>query len=212
MEFKIKENVVPFIIIGISSGLVFRFEDSIKELDWLTNYLEFAKIPLDLKADYLTSFGEHIAPVTLTYSLIFTYLLAIFHRIIWGEVSAKGTWVTNNVIKPIASFASNLAIAMLGLLIGICIASIGEFWKYSVAFALATIYPLAYLLLLRLGVGFVYDDRQHKINSMFRDYAPRPIKSRAQGLYMLIIGSIVITFHSYITVLIDFIGEHVFGL
>ena len=212
MVIRIKDNIAPFIIIGLLSGVIFRFADVIQASGFIQSYLEFAKINLNLKADYLSAFSEHIAPVTLSYSLIFIYVLATFHRIVWGEVSPRGTWLTKRVINPVALFSSSLAVAMLGLLIGIAIASLGESWRYSLAFLIACAYPVSYMFLLKAGVGFVYDDRHHKVTDFFIDNTPRSIKSRAQGVHMLIMATIVITFHSHIFVFIDYIGKSVIGL
>ncbi|RJP78307.1 MAG: hypothetical protein C4522_12955 [Desulfobacteraceae bacterium] len=204
---RIQKEILPFILIGLLTKLLFLFQGDLLRWKWMKSYFRYADISLSLKLRSFQLFGEYIAPVTIAYCLIFLYLSAALHRLIIGRTGEGGSFFVNKIILPIEEFASLLSIATLGLLIGISLGSIVNGPEAAVSFLVFGLYPVFFLLLLAIGVGFVVVQNKTVCTGWMQGHLPGFICSRMDGLYLLALFFVTITFHNKIDEQIRMIGK-----
>lgn len=197
---RIKNNVWPFFLMGLLTGTVINVERVIKSNKLLSKYFEFAGIDSNILSTYLKIILEHIAPITLSLALALIFLFSAFHRLICGKVEAENRFI-KFVILPMEKFASSLAIALLGILLGFSVVAIALRSEIG-ALSLATcFYPIFYLILLHLSVNIMFMRNAPIVNKM-----PAFIKDRFDGLALLIISFLVLTFHRQLILVVEWIS------
>lgn len=198
---RVKENIWPFFLMGLLTGGLFKVENGIKNNELISKYFEFSNISPNLLETYIKVMREHIAPVTLSLTLALVFFLSALHRLICGKVEAENGFF-KFVILPLEKFASILAIALLGILLGfsvIAIASRSEIGTLSLA---TCFYPVFYLMLLHFSVNAVFVGNAPIVNKM-----PAFIKDRFDGLALLIISFLVLTFHRQLFLAVELISN-----
>ena len=204
---RIQKEILPFILIGLLTKLLFLFQSDLLRWKWVKSWFRYADITLSLKLRSFQLFGEFIAPLTIAYCLVFLYILAALHRLIIGRTGEGGSFFENKIILPIEQFASLLSIATLGLLVGISIGSIVNGPKAALSFLVFSLYPIFFLLLLAFGVGYVVVQKKTVCTPWMESHLPGFIRSRMDGLYLLAIFLLVITFHTKIDEQIRMLGK-----
>jgi hypothetical protein len=204
---RIQKEILPFILIGLLTKLVFLFQSDLLRWKWVKTWFRYADITLSLKLRSFQLFGEFVAPLTIAYCLVFLYILAALHRLIIGRTGEGGSFFINKIILPIEQFASLLSIATLGLLIGIAIGSIVNGPKAAVSFLVFALYPIFFLLLLAIGVGFVVVQNKTVCTQWMENHLPGFIRSRMDGLYLFVLFLLAITFHTKIDEQIRMLGK-----
>lgn len=127
------------------SGVILGNADWISGNRFFLAYEKVSGLDIDLKEFSLGLFFEQFAPNALLASWALVLLLAAFHRMVWGATEGK-TFLSAGFIEPLEEFGSLLAIAWLGLMLGLMWpALLFEGWASFFKFAFLCLYPVMYL-------------------------------------------------------------------
>ncbi|MGR5503875.1 hypothetical protein ACQKP3_24410 [Vibrio sp. DNB22_10_4] len=135
--------------------------------------------------------NEHVAPRTLILILNFTFFLSALHRIVWGSCETNPR-ERKGVIYSLVNLGSLLAIAWLGLMLGVSIpAFYFEGWKISLAFLLLTVYPVLFLIEIDLALKFLYWKGIWKEPEYLEDRWGWRMKTRLEGVFISMLAFVI---------------------
>ncbi|WP_252176532.1 hypothetical protein [Endozoicomonas sp. 4G] len=198
---RIKENIWPFIIIGIFSGTLISLEKYIINSSIYKLIIKNTDINFDLSKFATSLFEESIAINTLLFFFIITGLSITGHRMLFGVVDRRS--LQSGFIHTIENFSALLSIAMIGLCVGISIpAFISEGKNVGGIFILAAIVPACYLMITAVTVEVLYWKGVKDLPKFVEDNRKWRWAARIEG-FILFIGLILYlsfykTFDSFI--------------
>ncbi len=197
---RIRDNIKPFILIGVFVGVVVGKASWLQNITWLNSYLEYANINVNYIVDIETIISEHIAPNTLALLLLSIFVFSAIHRIIFGALERKPT-DGKGIIHSLENFTALLAIAWLGLMIGIMFPA----WFFDgsnsfLTFLYLSLLPVLYLVLLFIIVAFLHWDGIHYFSKKLDGSLKWKIGTRLEGLFVLLFALIFTTYHKQLEV------------
>ncbi len=209
---RVSKNIYPFIILGFISGMSIANSNYFESIEWLNWYLQYANIEINYKDSGQSVFFEHFAPNTLLYILIAIFFFSALHRTFRGAIE-KPPQNDEGAIYALENFGSLLAISWLGLMIGI----MGPAWYYEgfpsfIKFLVLAIYPIMFLVEVRLCTAFLYWEGLQKIPSYIDDRAGWRWGTRAEGAFVLLLCLIMLTFHQQYDSFMKLLGTLVVSL
>jgi hypothetical protein len=194
---RILNNIFPFLIIGALSGYISVCKVSLESLIWLQDLQSFMKIDIDWEAISIDMFSEHAAPQSLTVIIVSLTFFSILHKLVYGEVQELNTWFGMKVVLSLENFGSLLAIAMLGLILGVAMSALTTGDVYSfIKFILVSTFPILTLVLIRFTLRLCQN-----VELKFHwkeDEIKHKKKSRLQGFFVLGLMMAIMVGHYYI--------------
>ena len=191
---RIKNNILPFVFMGLIVGIVIGKASWFRSFGWLNDYIKYAGINTYYPDSGQSLFFDHFGPATLTFLLIAMFAFSGIHRIALGarERSFRDKKGFNHTLE---SFGSLLAIAWLGLILGITLPTLvfQGFTKFIVFFVNVS-YPLVFLLEAAVCVAFLSGDTLKKVHNLAGGYARENIAIRAEGIVLLLLSIAMITY------------------
>jgi len=191
---RVKDNVFPFIWIGVLCGWAYAKADYLSSLAWLNAYFDLADIHFDLKKEVKTIFFEHMAPNSLIVLMIAVFFLSSLQRIICG-VPSKPISKESGMIYNLENFTSLLAISWLGVVTGISLPA----WYFDgflsfLQFMFVALYAIFFLLEIRLSAVLLSGELFVSRPEYKEEYWKWGIKTRFEGLGLLVITALLFTF------------------
>ncbi len=197
------QNIYPFIWLGLFSGILIGNAGSIQSNSIVQMYMQFNGIETDLANKSTTIFLEHFAPNTLFVIWISVLFFSAIHRILFGATESK-TILSIGFIVPLENFGSLLAIAWLGLMLGMVFpAFYFDGFAIGVSFLFLCLYPVIYLVEMTLFVRII---SWHGISQMPFWPSQRSrwkLRTRLEGIFIFSIAVAYFVFQSFIIMLAD---------
>jgi len=214
---RIKANIVPFWLIGLAAGAVIGASTQLKEISWLNSYLNYANIEIDYSTFGSSVLFEHLAPNTLILLLVLIGMLSALHRILFG-VTQSSLRQRRGIIFSLENFASLLAIAWLGIMLGLLVAGLlfAE-WRSAAELTLLTIYPALYLAEVSTVTVVMHGEFIFKRPASSHGTGKWNLLTRLEGLIILLGAFALLTFYKqydvfFKTTLPDAAGRFVSGI
>ncbi len=190
---RVKKNILPFACIGLFLGIVIGKASWFRSFAWINDFLVYANISTRYPDSGQVLFFRHFDTGLLTYLLITIFLFSGLSRIILGR-REKGP-EHPGVIRTLEGFGSLLAIAWLGLILGIGLPTlIYQGFGSFVSFVLNAVHPLLFLVEVGLCTRFLSSRALSKVQGLMgRSAAPR-VGTRLEGVVVLALGILMVTF------------------
>jgi hypothetical protein len=200
---KVKNNILPFLFMGLIVGNVIGNASRLRGVGWINDFLNYADINTYYPDSGQTLFLYYFGPATLTFLLIAMIAFAAIHRIGFGS-REKNSRDTNSFSHTLESFGSLLAIAWLGLILGIAlpVLILQGFTKFMVFF-LNVSYPLVFLVEAMICVAFLSSPFLKKVHSLVGGFGPQSLVIRIEGIVLLLLSTVMLAFQSNHLDLID---------
>ena len=209
---RVKDNITPFLLIGVVMGCFIGAAKKLKEYGWLNNYLEYANISLDYADMGNAVMFEHLAPNTLVILLFLIFLLSALRRIFFGALEAPPK-EQKGVIFALENFASLLAIAWLGMMLGIMLPAWWfEDWRTCAKFAFLAIYPVLYLIEVTCVSMLAYSQFLYKLPIFTHERPKWKIQTRLEGFVILCVALVTLTYHKQLTEFTNLTGKWLHSL
>jgi len=191
---RVKDNILPFAFIGLFIGIVVGKASWFRRIDWLDDYFRFAEINTFYPDSGQIIFFNHFNPDTLTFLLIALFAFSAFQRIVFG-VHETGSVNGSGINQSIENFGSLLAIAWLGLILGIMLPTlIYEGIESCVTFLVFAVYPLLFLIQVRICTAFLSSDALYKIEELFGRYNKWNSGIRMEGVVLLSMATLMLAY------------------
>lgn len=192
---RIKENILPFFLIGLAAGFVIGTSTKLNEMSWLNIYLNYANISIDYAATSSSVLSEHLAPTTLMILLVSIGVSSAMYRIIFGAMEAAPI-KRRGPIFALENFASLLAIAWLGIMLGLLLpAAIYEGWRTAAKFAFLAIYPAIYLFEVSAVTALMYCELKYRRPRFENNLRKWRMQTRLEGLIILAVAIALLTYY-----------------
>lgn len=191
---RVKNNILPFVFMGLFVGIVIGKASWFRRFGWINDYLNYAGINTHYPDSGQLLFFNHFGPATLTFLLIAMFAFSGIYRIALG-VREKNFRDSKGFNHTLESFGSLLAIAWLGLILGITLPTlIFQGFTSFIVFLVNVSYPLVFLVEANICVAFLSGDILKKVYDLAGGYARENLAIRAEGIVLLSLSMIMITF------------------
>lgn len=191
---RVKENILPFIFIGLFVGVVIGKASWFRSFSWVNDYLNYAGIDTRYPDSGQALFFNHFGPATLTFLLVAMFAFSGFYRIALG-VREKGPKDVKGFNQSLESIGSLLAIAWLGLILGIMLPTlIFQGFASFITFFVNVSYPLVFLVEVNIGAAFLAGNTLKKVNELAGGYHREMLAIRAEGIVLLSLSIIMMTY------------------
>ncbi|ELA8098837.1 hypothetical protein HJ201_23680 [Vibrio parahaemolyticus] len=192
---RVTSNILAFIILGLISGFIVGGKSTLESWDWLNRYFEFANVSVDYASFGSSLLSEHLAPNSLTLILIFSFFFSAVHRIIYGAVETRPE-EKKGVIYSLVNFGSLLAIAWLGLMLGIFVPAVFfDGWSTGFKFLIIAVYPLLFLVEVVFCLKLLYWSGINEKPDYIEDRKQWRRRTRIEGFVVLIAAVLLFTFN-----------------
>ncbi|HCG9714657.1 TPA: hypothetical protein NKP66_004615, partial [Vibrio parahaemolyticus] len=193
---RVTSNILAFIILGLLSGFIVGGKSTLESWELLNRYFEFANITVDYTDFGSSLLSEHLAPNSLALILICSFVFSAMHRIIFGAIETR-PGEQKGVIYSLVNFGSLLAIAWLGLMLGISVpAAFFDGWSIGLKFLIVAIYPLMFLIEVVFCLKLLYWTGVNEKPEFVEDQTRWKRRTRLEGVGVLMVAFLLFTFNS----------------
>jgi hypothetical protein len=191
---RVINNILPFVFMGLIVGNVIGNASWLRGVGWINDFLNYADINTYYPDSGQSLFLDHFGPATLTFLLIAMIAFAGIHRIGFGS-RERNSRDTKGFSHTLESFGSLLAIAWLGLILGIAlpVLILQGFTKFMVFF-LNVSYPLVFLVEVVICVAFLSSAFLKKVHSLAGGFGPQSLVIRVEGIVLLLLSAVMLAF------------------
>jgi hypothetical protein len=191
---RVKDNILPFVYIGLFVGIFIGKASWFRSFSWIDNFLNYIVINTYYPDSGQIIFFSHFEPDTLTFMLAAIFAFAAIIRITLG-VREKDPTYNEGIIQSVENLASLLAIAWLGLILGITLpVLVFEGYRECIAFFVFVAYPLLFLVEVSICTAFLSGETLMKVNNLSARYLKMDFGIRLEGLFLLGLAMLVLTF------------------
>ena len=191
---RVKDNILPFACIGLLIGTVIGKASWFRSFPSLNNYFGYAGISTYFPDSGQIVFYNHFSPDTLTLLLVAIFGFAGITRLVLG-VTERGPQDRTSIMQSLESIGALLAIAWLGLILGIMIpVFIFQSVTSGVNFLVNIFYPLIFLIEVSLCTELLSGNYLNKVRRLIGNKANLGI--RVEGLLILGLGGLILTYQS----------------
>ena len=190
----IKNKIWPYFMIGVLFPLFVKIHKFIISNNFMQKYFAFVGIKPNLLKDYNNIFKEHLAEYTLIYGFIMLLIFSSLMRIIFGQIDEKDR-IYQYTISPLRNFLLDLSVVLIGLLSGLGLITLFYDYKRSILFFISLLIPFCFcFLILELSSIPIIPPSDKGI---FKKIKNPSIRSRVEGISLLILAFMIFTFHKY---------------
>lgn len=183
---RVKQNIKPFIYLGILSGFITSFQKELENNTIINWFLEYSELQINYDQFAKNILFEHFAPTSLSFLICMLFLMSAIHRIIYGAVEFKPS-EQRGTIYAIENFISLLAIALLGLMIGISIpAGLFEGAEMLIKFMIIAITPVLTLIVVTAITQLIHHEGIHKLPKYLDEHSKWKVRTRIEGIVVLL--------------------------
>jgi hypothetical protein len=191
---RVVDNILPFSFIGLFVGIVIGKASLFRSFGSLNNYFNYAVIDTHYPDSGQNLFFDHFNPDTLTFLLVAMFAFAACSRLVFG-IREKFPEDGRGNIRSLENFGSLLAIAWLGLILGISLPTLlfqgfGSCIKFLVNIA----YPILFLIEVRICTTFLSGKSLYKVHELAGGYNKNNLGIRAEGLVILVLAILMLTY------------------
>ncbi|WP_146162720.1 hypothetical protein [Vibrio splendidus] len=189
---RVRENICAFILLGMLSGFIVGGEDYLSDLKYLNSLLSLLDVQIDYKELGSSFMFEHFAPNSLVLILVFAFFFSSLHRIFHGAIRTEKV-EEKGIIYSLVNFGSLLAIAWLGIMLGISFpALIFDGWKVSLSFWILSIYPVLFLIEISCCQLIMYWEGLSERPVFKEDMKAWARKTSLEGIAILVLAFVVL--------------------
>jgi hypothetical protein len=190
---RIRDSIVPFACIGLLISVFIGKASWFRSIGFVRDFLKssgiYSRYPDSGQQVFFSYFDSEVLTYILILILIFTGL--------WRTVVGKeeSGFMQHDVLSPLERFGSLLAIAWLGLIVGMVV-PIGfyEGFASSFTFFATAVHPLLFLVSVALMSAFLSSELLAKVGSTVDRRMPGGLGTRAEGLVILGSGLLLTAF------------------
>ena len=191
---RVKNNILPYIFIGLFVGIIIGKASWFRSFGWINSYLKYAGIDTYYPDSGQILFFNHFGPDTLTFLLVAIFAFSGIGRIVLG-VREKDPKNTSGIVQSLENFGSLLAIAWLGLILGMTLpVLIFQGFASCIAIFVSVFYPLIFLIEVNVCTGFLTGDTLGKLHDSIERYNRANLGVRAEGLCILGLAILALTY------------------
>jgi hypothetical protein len=193
---RVKYNILPFMLIGFCIGIVIGKASWFRSINWLDNYLRYAQINTYHHDSGQTLFFKYFDPNVLTFLLFALFFFAGMNRLLFGshEGSSKNV---GSISHSIETFGSLLAIAWLGLTVGIALpVLLFQGVNSSIGLLVHTVYPIFFLIEVSICTTFLSGNALGIFQNIFGGSLGSNLGARIGGLLVLGIALTILTYET----------------
>ena len=192
---RVKDNILPFACIGLVVGMVIGKASWFRSFGSINNYFNYSVIDTYYPDSGQTLFFNHFDPNTLTFLLIAIFAFSAISRLVFG-IREKFPEEGRGNIRTLENFGSLLAIAWLGLIVGISLPTlIFQGVTSSLKFLVYISYPLLFLIEVKICTAFLSGKSLYKVHELAGGYHKHKLGVRAEGLVLLGMSALMLTYH-----------------
>ena len=190
---RVKDNILPFVLIGLFVGIFIGKASWFRSFAWINDYLKYSGINTYYPDSGQVLFFKHFGPDTLTFLLIAIFAFSAMNRIVLAvKQEGRGYW---DIVKPLENFGTFLAVAWLGLILGITLPTlIYEGISRGVTFLVYIVYPLVFLVEVGLCMAFLSSRSLDVIEDYAGRYNKRILGVRVEGLVLFCLSVLMLTY------------------
>lgn len=191
---RVKDNILPFAFIGLFVGLVLGKASWFRSFGVVNNYFNYAVIDTYYPDSGQNLFFNHFNPDTLTFLLVAMFAFSAFSRLVFG-IREKFADDGRGNLQSLENFGSLLAIAWLGLILGITLPTlIFQGPTSAIKFLVYISYPLLFLFEVKLCTAFLSGKSLYKVHELAGGYSKNNLGVRAEGLVILGLAILLLTY------------------
>lgn len=191
---RVKNNILPFVLMGLFVGIVIGKASWFRSFGWINDYLKYAEIDTYYPDSGQILFFNHFGPDALTFLLVAIFAFSGIGRIVLG-VREKGPEYNEGIVQSLENFGSLLAIAWLGLILGITLPILlFQGFASCITFFVFVAYPLVFLVEVNICTAFLSGDTLMKVNDLAAKYHKTNLGIRAEGLFLLSVAILALTY------------------
>ena len=191
----INNKIWPYLIIGALLPLFVKIQGLIISSNFIKEYFVFVGIEPNLLNDYNNIIKEHIAEYTIIYGFIILLIFSSFMRIILGQINENNR-MYQYIISPLRDFLLDLSISLIGLLSGLTLISLFYDYKRGMLFFVTLIVPFCFCFMIVELSSVPISPPSNR--GLFKIVKNPLIRTRVDGLLLLILAFLTFTFHRYI--------------
>ncbi len=208
---RLQDNIIPYACIGLFVAILIGKGSWFRSVGPIRDFFTFAGINTQYPDSGQSVFANFFDPNLLTYLLIAILIFAGLWRLAVG--SRESGMAHRSVIYPLENIGSLIAIAWLGLILGM-VGPIGGFLgaKQAVTFFVNIFYPLFFLIEVTLLGMFMSGGALSQVRMMVDRFVPGNMGVRIEGLILLAIGILIIAFQDKYFALIKSLIQMINGL
>jgi hypothetical protein len=191
---RVKDNIIPFAFIGLLVGIVIGKASLFRSISPINNYFNYAVIDTYYPDSGQILFFNHFNPNTLTLLLVAIFSLAAISRLFFG-IREKFAEDGRGNIRTLENFGSLLAIAWMGLILGISLPTlIFQGVASCIKFLVYIAYPVLFLIEVRICTAFLSGKSLYKVHELAGGYNRHRVGIRAEGLVILVLAMLMLTY------------------
>ena len=200
---RLKENILPFIYVGLFVGLFIGKASWFRQLGWIDDYIRFAGLRTFYPDSGQMLFFDYFNPNALTSLLVALIAISALHRMATG---VHERYSKNDIGHTFELFGSLLSIAWLGLIVGIMPAVlIFQGFTTFLAFVSNAVFPLLFLLEIVVLRAFLDISRLLIVPIPFHWYREWRMGVRLDGVLILLLAGLMLAYVDwYNSRLLDF--------
>jgi hypothetical protein len=197
-----KENVLPFIGMGLFIGILAGKASWFRSFGWLNDYFVYAGINTYYPDSGQTLFFNYFDSGPLTFFVIAIFAYSAFSRVIFG-IDEKGPRNCREIIRAIENFGSLLATAWLGLILGIMLPTlIFQGVVSCMTFSVYAVYPLLFLIEISICTAFLMSHALYRMKE-FVGRGKLKLGVRLEGLFLLGLTILMFTYEGKHSAAVD---------
>jgi hypothetical protein len=191
---KVKNNILPFTVIGLCVGIVIGKASLFRSIGSINRYFNYAAIDTHYPDSGQMLFFNHFNPDTLTSLLVAIFAFSAISRLVFGIREDFPEDGRGN-IRTLENFGSLLAIAWLGLILGISLPTLFfQGVSSCIKFLVFIAYPLLFLIEVKICTGFLSGKSLYKVHELAGGYNKRSLGIRAEGLVIMVLAILMFTY------------------
>jgi hypothetical protein len=193
---RVKNNILPFALIGLCVGIVIGKASWFRSFRPIREFFDYAGIYTRYPDSGQGLFFDHFNEDTLTLLLVVMFLLSALSRLVLG-IREKFPEDSRGNIHTLDNFGSLLAIAWMGLMLGISVPvfALQGFSSFA-KFIVYIVYPLVFLIEVKICTAFLSGNSLYAVHNMAGGHRRPKLGIRAEGLVVLILAILMLTFQS----------------
>ena len=193
---RVRDNILPFVYIGLFVGVVLGKANLFRKIGWINDYILYANIDTKYPDSGQILFFNHFGTSTLTFLLVALFAFAGLHRIIFADQESHFE-NTGSFSRSLESFGSLLAIAWLGLIVGIALpVLLYQGIESCITFLVFAVYPMLFLIEVTICTAFLSSNSLDKLQVIFGRYTRLRLGIRMEGVVVLGIGILILTYEA----------------
>lgn len=193
---RVRCNILPFVFIGLVIGIIIGKASWFRSISWLGDYLRYARINTYYSDSGQTILFKYFDPNVLTFLLVALFVFAGLNRFIFGRHEGDSEKV-GSISHSLENFGSLLAIAWLGLIVGIALpVLLFQNVNSCIELLVHAVYPILFLIEVSICTTFLSGNALGIFQNIFGSSRGISLGARIEGLIVLGIAATILTYEN----------------